>query len=598
MSQVTIRAHGKTHVGNVREANEDSLLMDPAIGLYGVLDGMGGHSAGDVASQKARDVIHEYVAARRTSMAPRELLTAALNAASAAVHGEAKRRRDRQGMGTTAVVCLIVNHTQAVIAHVGDSRAYVLRDRRLQQLTDDHTVVAELVANGAISPDEALHHPYKSVLSRNLGAKPKTRVALTEVTLQPGERLMLCSDGLTGFASTEAVEQIVGGAENPEQSTIDLIDIALRGGGGDNVSVVVIEAGKPVVPRATLIIQTSGADAWWRRRSVFMNACRERGLASSPIVAMLSAEEALEIVAGNLCEAIYHDLEQSAGINVWSYGENLAKGWFDQGGAYKPLRDMLDILGHAAGVVMEHIAQGGEKFALPLEISIIKSLTMLEMVIGTMLAERLRGIEAALVHIHARQPTQQPVTEHPTIPYMEAVRIEPPTPDVGACIDQSMPLAIARLQDLGEKAGARECLDYVSTGCFEGAHGTDAVLAARDLYGMRALEESGIAPLLDAADLARHCHIEAINQLDQPEEVRAGAMRLAMLAHKRLFMAIAQLVVDAGAPISEELNRAAEYTTSLRQQVAQGERKLARMEKKYVTLVDRSPKDFEPATRK
>jgi len=597
VTRLTIRAHGKTHTGNVREANEDSLLMDPKLGLYGVLDGMGGHSAGDVASQRARDAIHEYVAARHQSMAPRDLLTAALNAASAAVHSEAKRRRDRQGMGTTAVVCLVIDDKHVVIAHVGDSRAYMLRDRRLHQLTEDHTVVAELIANGAISAEEALHHPYKSVLSRNLGAKPATKVDLTEVTLQPGERIMLCSDGLNGYASAEAVEQIVAGSEDAEQSTVDLIEIALRGGGGDNVSVVVLEAGKQVVPRSTLIIQTTGADAWWRRRSLFMGACRERGLARSPICAVLSPEEALEIVAGNLCEAIYHDLEQNSGINVWTYAENLAKGWFDQGGDFRPLRDMLDLLGSAAAAVIADIASGGQQFSVALEISITRSLTTIEMVVGGLLAERLRGIEAALVKLHARAPTQQPVTDHPTIPYMQAVSIEAPAPNVAACIDQAIPLALVSVQDQGEKAGARECLEYAANSSFDATHGNDAVLAARELFGMRALEEAGIGPLLDAADQARRAHIEALNQLDHPAKVRAGAVRLVALAHKRLFLAISQLVVDAGAPISDELHRASERTSQLRQQVAQGERKLAKMEKKFVTLVDREPTDISGTSR-
>jgi len=187
VSQIQLRAHGETHTGNVREANEDTLLVAPDLGLYCVFDGMGGHMAGDVASATARDVIHQVVRQHYGQGDPRQVLLAALQQASAAVHGEAKNRRDRHGMGTTAVCLLMTGPGQGVLAHVGDSRAYLLRDRRMSLLTTDHTVVQELISNGAISAEEAKVHPYKSVLSRNLGAKPETRPDLIDLVLQPAE---------------------------------------------------------------------------------------------------------------------------------------------------------------------------------------------------------------------------------------------------------------------------------------------------------------------------------------------------------------------------------------------------------------------------
>ena len=155
MSRLSIRAAGDSHVGSVREANEDAMILDAKVGLYVVLDGMGGANAGDIASSKARDVIHEYVKARRAALPPRPLLEAAINAASAAVHGGAQRRRDRHGMGTTVVACVIEGR-RATIAHVGDSRAYLRRDGRLHRLTQDHTVVAELIARGALGIQQAV----------------------------------------------------------------------------------------------------------------------------------------------------------------------------------------------------------------------------------------------------------------------------------------------------------------------------------------------------------------------------------------------------------------------------------------------------------
>ncbi|HTM19759.1 MAG TPA: protein phosphatase 2C domain-containing protein [Kofleriaceae bacterium] len=160
MSRIALRSHGWTHTGNVRDANEDAMLLAPDLGLWAVFDGMGGHMAGDVASAKARDTVVEYVRAARGSLAAGDLLAGAINAAAAAVHGEARARRDRHGMGTTVVACLMMDERRAVIGHVGDSRAYLVRDGRLQLLTRDHTVVAELLANGAIKPEDVHHHPY------------------------------------------------------------------------------------------------------------------------------------------------------------------------------------------------------------------------------------------------------------------------------------------------------------------------------------------------------------------------------------------------------------------------------------------------------
>ena len=309
MSGLTIRSAGNSHQGSVREHNEDALIVDQKWGLYAVLDGMGGAASGDVAANKARDVIHEYVRARRSTMQPRPLLEAAINAASAAVHGEAQRRRDRRGMGTTVVACL-VDGRRATVAHVGDSRAYLLRDGRLHRLTNDHTIVAELVARGALAADEADRHAYKNVLSRNLGAKPVASVDVSEVELQPGDRLMLCSDGLYGYAPSDAVHHLVASTDPPEEVVRDLIEAALRGGGGDNVTAIVVEAGIAAVPRATMVLRTTGAGAWWARRERFLAAAHAGGIHRSPLCSVLGPDEAIAIVAGNFADAIYHDLEK------------------------------------------------------------------------------------------------------------------------------------------------------------------------------------------------------------------------------------------------------------------------------------------------
>jgi PPM family protein phosphatase len=351
-----IRAAGDTHTGHVRSSNEDSVIVDTRRGLYVVLDGMGGANAGDVASQTARDVIAEFVRQnRRASTTGRVLLDAAIQAASRAVHQAATSRHDRHGMGTTVVAALMESDKRAVIAHVGDSRAYLLRGGRLIQMTRDHTIVAELVERGAISREDADQHAYKNVLSRNLGAKPEAKVDFTEVELKAGDRLLLCSDGLYGFASADAMQYLLGSGDAPEHVARDLIELALRGGGGDNVSAIVIETGG-VAPTSTQLVRTNGSVAWWQRRQRFLVAAQERGVGRSPIAASLgSPSEALEVLAGNLCQAVFHDLEKSTGVNVWTFAHNLAIGWLGRGGAWAPLRGLLDALTASARTVIEEI---------------------------------------------------------------------------------------------------------------------------------------------------------------------------------------------------------------------------------------------------
>jgi serine/threonine protein phosphatase PrpC len=615
VTSLALRVHGATHTGNVREGNEDAHVLDRELGLYAVLDGMGGAMGGDVASAKARDVIHAYVKSKRQAMAPRDLMAAAIGAASAAVFEEAKSRRDRKGMGTTVVACLLVDERRAVIAHVGDSRAYLLREGRLQQLTRDHTIVAELLEKGAISPEDAAHSAYKSVLSRNLGNKPEARPDVVEIALQAGDRLLLCSDGLYGYASGEAVLHLLGGGEGPEQVTRDLIEAALRGGGGDNVTTIVLEVGRAAVPRATQVIRSTGAVSWWARRPLFLQAARDAGLAQSAICAVLSPEEAIEIVAGNLCEAVFHDLEQTTGINVWTYAENLAHGWFDQGGDYEVLRELVDILRGASMAVIADIRAGGDSLAIMLEIAVTRALIVAEVAIGNVLAERLRAIEAELVRATpaiapppppagtaalassstglaasasgsmpqmSAEGAQQTFVEQRTIPYMQAVRIDPPSPAVARCLEEARARAIAAI-GADDRAGRREVAD-----CIERAHRaalaptgpSDAVLAARELYGVRALEESGMAPLLDALDQARMAHVRAVRELDAGIEEKVTAMRRVSTAHQRMVGAVTALVIESGGPITARLQEATERTAGLRAEVGRNEARLAELERR------------------
>jgi PPM family protein phosphatase len=138
----------------------------------------------------------------------------------------------------------VIDPQRVVIAHVGDSRAYLLRDGRLQVLTRDHTIVSELVDRGLLTAEEGERHPYKNVLSRNLGAKPETRIDCLEVALRPGDRLLLCSDGLSDVVDDDAIATTLRGASR-EECAAHLIELALAAGGRDNISAVVAD----VAPR-------------------------------------------------------------------------------------------------------------------------------------------------------------------------------------------------------------------------------------------------------------------------------------------------------------------------------------------------------------
>jgi protein phosphatase len=582
VSRLAINVHGETHPGKVRDANEDCFLVDTAIGLYGVFDGVGGHHAGDVASALARDTVHELVRKGVERGQPdAELVTTALQSASAAVHAEAKRRRDRRGMGTTAVLCLFVGDDRVVLAHVGDSRAYLLRERMLQQLTSDHTVIAELLAKNAITPDEALHHPYRNVLSRNLGGQAETRPAVQELTLAPGDRVLLCSDGLSSFASSDAIRQVLSGAARAETAAKDLVELALRGGGGDNVTTLVVEAGKARVPRRTHLVRTAGAAEWWRRRDMFLAEARARGVERSPVCAVLTAEEAIEIVAGNLCEAIYRDLGNTTGVHVWTYAENLAAGWFDQDGDYGVVRDLLDALRGAAETVVADIWSSDAKCGDVVDVAITRALVVAELAVGGVLARRLRAVESDMAALSARQTWPEVFTEQPTVP-MLVPQPDPPSPAVGACLSRALETAIrlVRASESGEASVAVECVHRAHKAALEHGGTLDGAMTGRELFGGVGFGDPGSGPLLDALDRARRAHVQAVREGSGAVDVKGAALWRVATAHRLLCTGIARLLVEAGRPITDRLRETAEITAALRRKVGENEQHIAGFERR------------------
>jgi serine/threonine protein phosphatase PrpC len=227
-----------SHPGRRRRHNEDSYVMQPP--LFAVADGMGGAKAGEVASSLAAGAVQESGSDGENGEAR---VASLIEEANRRVFRRASEDRDATGMGTTMTVALVEDDSVA-IGHVGDSRAYLIRDGRLEQLTDDHSLVAELVRSGKLTPEEAESHPQRSVITRALGTEADVDVDTFSVDAAPGDLFLLCSDGLTTMVDDETILAAV--EENRpdlESAAKALINAANRGGGEDNITVVFFEVG-------------------------------------------------------------------------------------------------------------------------------------------------------------------------------------------------------------------------------------------------------------------------------------------------------------------------------------------------------------------
>lgn len=233
-------------IGLHRKTNEDSFVVEPP--LYAVCDGMGGAKAGEVASGLAVETLAREVRAGTA-------LRRAAEAANEAVYARAGKNREQTGMGTT-LTALLLGGDEGRFVHVGDSRAYLLRDGALAQLSDDHSLVGEMVREGRLTPQEAAAHPHRSILSRALGTEPSVRLDEFAADLRPGDVLLLCSDGLSGVVADDVLARHLS-LDDPADAARRLIQEARKQGGPDNISAVVLrlddagdttgdEAGEPV----------------------------------------------------------------------------------------------------------------------------------------------------------------------------------------------------------------------------------------------------------------------------------------------------------------------------------------------------------------
>jgi protein phosphatase len=246
-----------TDVGRVRDGNEDAYLVDDAIGLVAVADGIGGHRAGEVASATAIEALRAAITSGRT-------LREAIEDANTAVFSKAQTDINLRGMGTTLTAGTLVAGNTVLLGHVGDSRAYLLRDGELRQVTVDHSLVEELVQEGKLTADEAAVHPQRSIITRSIGTDPVVDVDVYPVELAPGDRLVLCSDGLTDMVHTEDIGAIVRREDDPTRAASALVDAANQAGGVDNITVVVVavtdEAPTRMVPEVVAPIEAVAVD--------------------------------------------------------------------------------------------------------------------------------------------------------------------------------------------------------------------------------------------------------------------------------------------------------------------------------------------------
>jgi PPM family protein phosphatase len=225
----------RTDVGRGRPENEDRLLVDDERGLYAVADGMGGHRAGEVASATA-------VEALQAAFLDGRPLDQAVEAANAAVFAKAAADAALQGMGTTLTAAAVLDGHTLLVGHVGDSRAYLMRDGAVAQVTDDHSLVEQLVREGRLSPEEAQTHPQRAIITRALGVDPEVEVDTYRVDLKAGDRLLICSDGLTNMLSDDTIAATLRRHADPQQAADTLVDMANQAGGDDNITVVILDA--------------------------------------------------------------------------------------------------------------------------------------------------------------------------------------------------------------------------------------------------------------------------------------------------------------------------------------------------------------------
>lgn len=249
-----IVSFGITDTGKVRTNNEDAMLLEEGQGLFVVADGMGGHNCGEVASSMAIGILRDTVCRPEQKVAivggvdhrlsiQANIMASAIRLANRVIFEAAASDPKWQGMGTT-VASVLISEDKAVIAHVGDSRVYLLRNGEMSQLTEDHSLVAEQLRKGAITAEEAALSIHKNIITRALGHEPEVLVDISELEVRDGDFLLLCSDGLSGMLSDQEIAALIQAHSHPEPACRDLVSQANAAGGRDNITAIVVELRK------------------------------------------------------------------------------------------------------------------------------------------------------------------------------------------------------------------------------------------------------------------------------------------------------------------------------------------------------------------
>lgn len=229
-----------TNIGLVRKANEDNFLTDKKRGLFVVADGMGGHEAGGLASTIAIKTLDKLLTSELIALEKGEGLCQAIQKANELIYLEAQLNKCYAGMGTTLTATLFIDDL-LYIGHIGDSRAYLIRENTIKLLTNDHSLVGELLRKGELTESEAYRHPHRNILTRALGTEKEVEIDFNEYKIKPGDIILLCTDGLYNLVNDdEILAEVMGNGSDLKKTVNRLVQTALERGGVDNITVVLV----------------------------------------------------------------------------------------------------------------------------------------------------------------------------------------------------------------------------------------------------------------------------------------------------------------------------------------------------------------------
>ena len=298
----------RTDVGMQRQANEDNFIARSP--LFVVADGMGGAQAGEVASQTAVEVFKHGL----PDGVPEATLQQMIGVANRNIHDQAHADSSLSGMGTTITAAFVNSEREeVVVGHVGDSRAYRLRNGILQRLTRDHSLVEEMRRRGQITEEQAEDHPQRSIITRALGPEPEVEVDIQAVPAEPGDIFLLCSDGLTTMLNDERIRELVNGATSLEAAVKSLVDEANRAGGRDNITVSIFQVEDPENPLPRGEGPTLISPAARRREQA--SGSRDRRVRRSGVGRTLAKVAAGVAVVAIICAGLFYASRQ-----VWFLG--------------------------------------------------------------------------------------------------------------------------------------------------------------------------------------------------------------------------------------------------------------------------------------